>query len=131
MKKKHIPEMDKRKSCFVSVYFSVFMFTCYPLSSNCYISTIFHDSHFTYTSRTQHFAAVHLQVCQKPLRGEIGALLRGHFERPNVLAPFHLHLQLSRSHEPPPGEIGAVRGKKNNCNKLHGITHRGTSFYVQ
>ena len=33
MKKQHIPEMGKRKCCFVSVYLPVFMFTCYPLSS--------------------------------------------------------------------------------------------------
>ena len=83
------------------------------------------NCHFTYTSATQHVAAVHLQVCQKPLRGEIGSLLRCHFEGPNVLATIDLQLQFSRSQEPPGGETGAVQ-KITNYKKLHGIPDRST-----
>ena len=77
-----------------------------------HISTIFHDilqdlqQSFSLTSTPQHFVRVKLQECQKPLRGEIGPRLRGHFQRPNVLVTFHLRLQFSRSRERPGGEIG-------------------------
>ena len=105
------------------------MFTCYPLSS-----ILLYFDHFARQSFYIHQRDSTFCSCapagvrgEKPLRGEIGALLRCHFEGPNVLATIHLQLQLSRFQEPPCRQIGAVQ-KISNCKKLHGIPNRGTEI---
>ena len=103
----------------------------------CYISTVFHDilrdgqqSFYIHQRDSTFCLGAPAVVCQKPLRGEIGAPLRGHFERPNMLATFHLQLQLSRFQEPPRRQIGAVQ-KISNCKKLQEFPIEALKFHVQ
>ena len=100
-------EMD---SCFVSLCLCIVMFI--DIHSSLIFRPFFTTSCSVGNSHLCHIRPPRLNNCAGNFPpAPAASLLRGHFERPNVLATIHLHLQFSMSQEPPGVEIAAVRKK--------------------
>ena len=132
-RKKHIPEMGKRKCCFVSVYLPVFMFTCYPLSS-----ILLYFDHFARHLTRLATVILHTPARLNILLGCTCSCVSETTSWRNWSTPsWPFRAAQHAGNHPSPAAAFKVSGttswrnwssQKKNCKKLHGIPDRGNRF---